>query len=161
MRESYRGQCNLHTHFAKQFLAALAEEGGAHWGGHYPRAMADAVVWQLQLAYRAHLADMITQQPKFPQQLPAGNYFARDFEGREMPPEIVELADRERHTAWLKAMVSETFINAPGAVMTAEVSGLIARDSLATHSRDVDELQQWYDELLSIINRHRATLMEY
>lgn len=161
MRESYRGQCNLHTHFAKQFLAALAEQGGPNWGGHYARAMAEAVIWQLQLAYRAHLADMITQQPKFPQQLPRGNYYARDFSATELPPEIVELADRERHTPWLKALVAESFITEPSAAKTVEVSGLIARDSLATHCRDVGELQHWLDELLSIINRHRATLMEY
>ncbi|AKH69735.1 hypothetical protein IMCC21906_02065 [Spongiibacter sp. IMCC21906] len=161
MRESYRGQCNLHLHFAKQFLTSLDQEPEARWGGHYARAMADAVVWQLQLSYRAHLADMLTQQPKFPQQLPKGDYFACDFKASELPPELLELADRERHTPWLRAMVSERFINHPGAAVTVEVSGLIAKDSLATHSQGAGELEEWLEELNSLIARHRATLMEY
>ena len=160
MKESYRGQCNLHLHFAKKTLQMLGVEADETWGGHYERAMVESVLWQLQLAYQAHLADMLTQQPKFPQTLPSGRVFtARDFKASELPPEILELADREIHSHWLQLITRYSYIKHPADISMSSPN-LIAREQPADWPQ-ANELEASLGELTELVARHRATLMEY
>lgn len=156
MKESFRGQCNLHIYFAEQYLAQLQTADAAEWGGHYSRATSESMICQLLLAYQCHLADLLDQQPKFGLALPQGAFNARSFVAPELPPEIIELADREDHSHWLKSLINYPFLQ------TAAVSsaGVIASDASSDGRVSLD-LVDCLAELKSLIARHRATLMEY
>jgi len=159
MRESYRGQCNLHLYFAEQYLKEARERDDSSWGGHYHRACQDSILWQLLLAYRAHMADMLDQQPRFAQPIPQGHFTARSFPAADLPPEINELADREGEEGWLKSLVTHDFIVHPQAV-AAPSDGLIASQGGVDFS-DFSGCETILTELSSLIDRHRATLMEF
>lgn len=159
MRESYRGQCNLHLYFAEQYLKEAQDQSEDAWGGHYHRACQDSILWQLLLAYRAHMADMIDQQPRFAQAIPQGHFTARSFPAADLPPELNELADREGEEGWLKSLVNHDFIVHPQA-LAAPADSLIASQAGPDFS-DFSLCETLLQELKSLIDRHRATLMEY
>ncbi|MBW2941974.1 hypothetical protein [Zhongshania aquimaris] len=156
MKESFRGQSNLHIYFAEQYLTQLETTDKSEWGGHFHRATAESLIWQLLLAYQCHLADLLEQQPKFGLRVPAGHFNARSFTLAELPPEILELADREVHSPWLKSLVDYPFLQTVG----SSPSGLIASDATRLERIELD-FAECLAELKSVIARHRATLMEY
>ncbi len=158
LKESFRGQCNLHVYFAEQYLAQLESADPAEWGGHIRRATADSLVWQLQLAYQCHLADLIDQQPKFGLALPQGVFNARSFVAAELPPEIEELADRELEPGWLAVMQNYAFVQTT--VASPARHGVLAWDG-QFEAEAAPDLAACLTELKSMIARHRATLMEY
>lgn len=156
MKESFRGQCNLHVYFAEQYLAQLKDMDSDQWGGHFKRATTESMIWQLMLAYQSHLADLIDQQPKFGLSIPQGLFNARSFVATELPPEIIELADREIQPGWLNSLVNYPFLQ----TAMASPSGVIASDASSAGRVNLD-LLECLAELKSLIARHRATLMEY
>lgn len=158
LKESFRGQCNLHVYFAEQYLAQLVSCDPSSWGGHIQRATADSLAWQLLLAYRCHLADLIDQQPKFGLALPQGHFDARSFVAEELPPELEELAGREVEPGWLDIIVNYPFIQT--AVASTSPKGVLAWDG-QPEAQAKPDLAQCLIELKSMIARHRATLMEY
>jgi len=158
LKESFRGQCNLHVYFAEQYLAQLESADPTAWGGHIRRATSDSLVWQLQLAYQCHLADLIDQQPKFGLALPQGVFNARSFVAAELPPEIEELADRELEPGWLTVMQNYAFVQTAAASPARH--GVLAWDG-QLEPEAAPDLAACLMELKSTIARHRATLMEY
>lgn len=156
MKESFRGQCNLHIYFAEQYLKQLGSADSEEWGGHFHRAVSESLTWQLLLAYQCHLADVLEQQPKFGISVPQGLFNARSFVALDLPPEIVELADREIHSPWLSSLVNYSFLQ----TAAASPAGVIASDAGSTRRASVD-YANCLAELKSLIARHRATLMEY
>ena len=158
LKESFRGQCNLHVYFAEQYLAQLESNDPRAWGGHIQRATADSLVWQLQLAYQCHLADVIDQQPKFGLVLPEGRFNARSFVAGELPPELDELAGREVEPGWLVNIVNYAFVQT--VVANTAPQGVLAWDGQLEAAVKPD-LAECLNELKSMIARHRATLMEY
>jgi hypothetical protein len=156
MKESFRGQCNLHIYFAEQYLSLLQKTDTAEWGGHFHRATSESLAWQLSLAYQSHLVDLLDQQPKFGLAIPQGVFSASSFAGQELPPEILELADRETYSGWLKSIVDYPFLQ----TTSASPAGVIASDSSGAGRVNVD-FAECLTELKSLIARHRATLMEY
>jgi hypothetical protein len=158
LKESFRGQCNLHIYFAEQYLAELQENEASGWGGHIQRATSDSLAWQLLLAYQCHLADLVDQQPKFALALPQGQFNARSFVADELPPEIEELAEREIEPGWLQTIVNYPFIQTATANLAPR--GVLAWDGEAQQASAPD-LAGCILELKSMIARHRATLMEY
>ncbi len=158
LKESFRGQCNLHVYFAEQYLAQLESSDPSDWGGHIRRACSDSLAWQLQLAYQCHLADLIDQQPKFGLALPQGLFNARSFDAEELPPEIEELAGREVEAGWLATIVNYAFLQTASA--SPAPRGVLAWDGQA-ELRPKPDLALCLSELKSMIARHRTTLMEY
>lgn len=158
VKESYRGQCNLHIYFAEQYLAQLEASDPRDWGGHIQRAIADSLVWQLLLAYQCHLADLIDQQPKFGLLLPLGQFNARSLVADELPPEIEELAGREVEPGWLATIINYPFVQT--ATTNRAPQGVLAWDG-QSESAVKPDLAECLIELKSTIVRHRATLMEY
>lgn len=158
MKESFRGQCNLHIYFAEQYLNQLGSVDSAEWGGHFHRAASESLAWQLLLAYQCHLADVLEQQPKFGLRVPQGLFNARSFVESDLPPEIIELADRELHSPWLSSLVTYSFLQTTVASPTGV--GVIASDANSARRVSLD-FADCLAELKSLIARHRATLMEY
>ncbi|WP_159268174.1 hypothetical protein [Zhongshania aliphaticivorans] len=156
MKDSFRGQSNLHIYFAEQYLSQLNAETFDEWGGHFHRATTESLIWQLLLAYQCHLADILKQQPKFGLSIPGGFFTARSIVSDDLPPEIIELADREVYSGWLKSLVEYPFLQSG----RAPAGGVIASDAAAQGHIELD-LQESLEELKSLIARHRATLMEY
>ncbi|WP_269618371.1 hypothetical protein [Zhongshania sp. BJYM1] len=156
MKESFRGQCNLHVYFAEQYFAQINDMDADQWGGHFKRATTESMIWQLMLAYQSHLADLVDQQPKFGLPIPQGVFYAQSFAALELPPEIDELADREAQPGWLNSLVNYPFLQ----TAVASSAGLIASDAASVGRVDLD-LEECLAELKSLIARHRATLMEY
>lgn len=168
--ENYRGQCNLHLFLASQHLSELRSGDAAAWGGHYRRAQGEAVILQLQLAYQAHLADLIKQQPQYKQSIPAGCFSAAsllaDQTMGQLPPEFNELAERERLPGWLFDIVAFEFLLSPstqGAGVASHNPAVIASQSSATPkpAEDAAHLQFLQTELSELINRQRGTAQEY
>lgn len=159
MAETYRGQCNLHLHFAKQYLSEPDRAGADRWGGHFQRACLESALWQLRLAYECHLADMIFQQPLYSQALPAGRLSAQYLAKSSHPPEIAELADREIHDEQLKWLLDYRFVRQPSAAKEYNPSLLNAV------SADGDDDREWAQSCLEFLRetiaRHRSTLQEY
>lgn len=158
MGKNYRGQCNLHLYLAGQYLAEYEAADTAKWGGHYPQACRESSIAQLHLAYQAHIADVIAQQPLFPLVVPGGRFNAQFFAGAELPPELTELCEREKEGGWLYDMLShDNLLPAAPAVD----NNLIARDlGSGGQSREL-AVSEWLQELQSLVNRHRAVLIEY
>ncbi len=158
LKESFRGQCNLHIYFAEQYLGQLDSTDANEWGGHIQRATTDSIAWQLLLAYQCHLADLIDQQPKFALTLPQGQFNARSFVADDLPPELEELAGREVEPGWLEVIVNYAFIQTTAA--SPAPRGVLAWDGQIEKAPKPD-LAACLHELKSMIARHRATLMEY
>lgn len=159
MSESYRGQCNLHLHFAKQYLADSGKGAESQWSGHYQRACAESALWQLRLAYECHLADLLIQQPLYSQTLPSGRMNAQLLTKAAHPPEIAELADREIHDDRLKWMLDYRFLRQPGDAKQYNPSLL---STVTVSDQDDIELAKGCLQFLSeLIARHRSTLLEY
>ncbi|MGJ8687456.1 MAG: DUF6586 family protein [Spongiibacteraceae bacterium] len=158
MDKNYRGQCNLHLYLAGQYLAEYEAADTSKWGGHYQQACRESSMGQLYLAYQAHIADVITQQPLFPLVVPGGRFNAQFFADAEVPPELAELCEREKEAGWLCDMLSHDSL---AAAAPAVDQNLIARDlGRVAESREL-AVAQWLQELQSLVSRHRAVLMEY
>ncbi len=159
---SYRSQCNLHLYFAEQYLRNMVSDVADDWSGHFPRACRESAVWQMQLAYQAHIADVIVQQPRFSLAVPNGVFRASSFQAAELPPEIMEMADRERE-GWLNALISYAFLESPASSQGAH--GGLARDALIASDHlgntELNDAEAWLAELKSLVTRHRSTLQEY
>ena len=159
MSESYRGQCNLHLHFAKQYLADSDKPAEPQWGGHYQRACVESALWQLRLAYESHLADLIFQQPLYSQAIPSGRFNARQLARMPHPPEIAELADREVHDEQLTWMLEYRFIRQPGDAK--EYNPSLLNTVTVSDEDDLSLARHCLLFLSDTIARHRSTLLEY
>ncbi len=159
MSETYRGQCNLHLYFARQYLQQARSDEPSQWGGHFQRACLESALWQLRLGYEAHLADLLFQQPRFSQPIPSGRLSAQALAVAEHPPEIAELADRERHDEHLRWLMDYAFIKQPKAAREYNPSLISA---VAVDADDellrTEACLQFLSEMVS---RHRGTLEEY
>jgi hypothetical protein len=146
----------LHVYFAEQYLADMDAAEETKWGGNFTRACRESLVWQLLLAYQCHVADLLAQQPKFGLNVPSGVFTAGDIAGTELPPEIIELIDREQQAGWLSSLVKYPFLQAT----VIPAIDVIAFDG-GQANRVLIDYRNCLSELKSLIARHRATLMEY
>lgn len=156
MGESYRGQCNLHLYLARQYLAELTNGDSAMWGGHHARASQESAIHQLQLAYEAHLGDILFHQPRFQKSLPTGRVNARILAVGEYPPEIAELAEREVHDAQISYLVNYAYVNRPdeGVAYSPDLIG-------SAKSSQEEDIKAVLESLTELVGRHRAGLLEY
>ncbi|WP_372860541.1 DUF6586 family protein [Spongiibacter sp.] len=159
MSESYRGQCNLHLYFADQYLQQARDGDEQQWGGHFRRANVESALWQLRLAYEAHLADLLFQQPRFSQPLSSGRLSAGGLAKVEHPPEIAELADREIHDRHLQWLMDYTFIKPPAAAR--EYNPALISSVSADADDDWQRAEDCRQFLNETVTRHRSTLQEY
>lgn len=156
MAESYRGQCNLHLFLARQYLDELASVGEAEWGGHRARAAQESALHQLQLAYEAHLGDILFQQPRFQKALPSGRVNAQVLAVGECPPEIAELAEREIHDPRVSYLVNYSFLNRPD-------EGVSYSPDLISSGKTSQEgeIRASLEAVTELVTRHRGGLQEY
>ncbi|MBD2858528.1 hypothetical protein IB286_05850 [Spongiibacter sp. KMU-158] len=176
--DSYRGQCNLHLYFAGQYLKNLSSpESESGWGGHFVRAQTEAIIHQLQLAYCAHLADLLTLTP-LGFQLPCGIFTASslaEIQLQNAPSEFSELLEREAVSGWLQDLLGFAYLRQPGKKKTylesdgveligtdTRATGLLdSAEAVAENPYDMAGLQTLHTELSALVTRHRNTLLEY
>ena len=158
MKESYRGQCNLHLYLARQYLLQRDGAEPDAWGGHLARAAFESAIAQMRLAYQAHLLDIIEQQPLFKLPRPAEPFCARSFSAETLPPELLELADREAQPGWLQDLLGWPLLQAPSAVALMQ-DNMIAKSQ--ADGDDALDAAGSLEELEAMVRRHRAVMMEY
>lgn len=152
MSENPRGQCNLRLSYAAQLLQLLNDDSLAPGA---KAALEEGLQWQLQLAYRYHLSDLLQQYRQPAHKAESAQALIAQLEDPARVPELKELALAEQENPCLRAVLALPFFKAGG----PQLVNVLASDTPeAPEVAAIANLREW---LLQTVQRHREHALEY
>ncbi|MCB1669045.1 MAG: DUF6586 family protein [Porticoccaceae bacterium] len=162
-------QVNQKLFFARVLLEQYGLKEDRH--GHIELVLCQAVVYQLECAYRHHLREVAaTYKSAAPEVIDSVERLVVELTGiGKHPAEAQEMMDLEQDVgSWLQQMLSvwQSFHQLPRLEAEADTNSPIPVMQVAEASQrvlaelNISQVTSWLDALQELVNRHRELMVE-